>query len=125
MVAPKEKTTTAISLRLTEDERSWLEQAASGRGMSAFIRDRLFGAEARKTQIRVPNSNARQLAHILAALGQSGISASLREMENAARTGTLELDIETREALTSACRVVERIRADLLTALGLSEGADE
>ncbi len=125
MAAPKEKTTTAISLRLTEDERARLEQAASGRGMSAFIRDRLFGAEARKTQIRVPTSNARQLAHILAALGQSGISTSLREIEDAARTGSLAMDAETREALTSACRVVEHMRADLLSALGLVGGADE
>lgn len=125
MAAQREKTTTAISLRLTENERARLEEAASGRGMSAFVRDRLFGAEARKTQIRVPSSNVRQFAHILSALGQSGISNSLREIENAARTGSIVLDGETREALTSACRAVERMRADLMAALGLVQGAGE
>ncbi|MEO8757842.1 MAG: hypothetical protein ABI398_08835 [Devosia sp.] len=125
MTTNKGKTTGAISLQLTDDERDRLQKAAGERGMSAFIRDRLFGQDTRATQIRVPTSNARQLAHILAALGQSEISANLRSLHEAARSGSLPVDEEARSALFDACRTVERIRTDLMSALGLNEGADE
>lgn len=122
----KETATAPISIRLTEDERIRLERDAQGSGLSAYVRKKLFGEpDARKSPVRMPTSSARQFAHILAALGQSDISANLRELSAAARTGSLPVTPETDEAILTACHAVERMRADLLKALGLREGADQ
>ena len=81
LAATKETATAPISIRLTEDERTRLERNAQGLGLSAYVRKRLFGEpDARKSPVRIPTSSARQFAHILAALGQSDISANLREL---------------------------------------------
>lgn len=124
---PKRKApqTVPISLRLTESERTRLERDAQGQAVSAYIRKKLFGAEARATEARAPTSNARQFAHILAALGQSGIAGSLRELSEAARVGVLPVGAETDQAIQSACDVVVKLRSDLIAALGLREGADQ
>jgi hypothetical protein len=117
--------TRLVSLRLTEEERQRLESEAQGRGMSAVIRERLFGASARKSQLRVPAAQTQKLAAILSMLGSSDIAANLRSLSDAASSGSLELDTVTRDVLNSACNTVVQLRGDLLVALGLSEGADQ
>lgn len=111
-----------LSLRLTGDERSRLLADAGQTPMSAYIRSRLFGASARELAIRVPAPIETDLARLLAVLGQSEIAVSLRELAEAARVGALPLTPEAEHAIRSACDTVERMRADLLNALGLRRG---
>lgn len=125
MEEKKEKPTPPISLRLTKEERIQLTAAAGERGMSAYIRSRLFGARTKPRIVRVPSSDARHFAHILALLGQSGISESLRELADAARNGTLPVAPETEALVYAACAAVEKMRADLFRALQLRDGVEE
>lgn len=121
---PGEKTekTMPVSIRLSADERSQLEADAGTKSLSDYIRARLFGGAARARRVQSTTSNARQLAHILAALGASELGPSLRELVRAARIGALPVSPDTVEALTAACTATVEIRNGLMTALGLVEG---
>lgn len=110
-----------ISLRLTADERVWLEAEAGTRTLSTYVRERLFDSKGGRRLDRRPSHNARALAQVLAALGQSGIVESLRELSRQAEIGALVLTPETEAALKSACEAIERMRRDLMDALGLIE----
>jgi hypothetical protein len=68
-----------ISFRLTADERAALERAAAGLSLSAYIRSRLLGSEARprRTQSKYPVRDHIALAHLLGLLGRSRIANNL------------------------------------------------
>lgn len=122
MSGRKPKPTKHLSLRLTDDERTRLFADAGRTPVSAYIRTRLFGADARERAIRIPAPVEADLARLLAVLGQSEIAVNLRELAEAARVGALPVTPETEHAIRSACDTVERIRSDLLKALGLRQG---
>jgi hypothetical protein len=114
--------TVPVSLRLTEAERARLQQEAGTRTLSAHIRQRLLSDDAdRRRQVRLPTTDTRLLASVLAQLGQSRIAESLRELADAARVGALPNDGESETAIRSACAAVHQMRADLIRALGLVE----
>ncbi len=125
MPGTKSEKTIPVSIRMSADERSRLEADAGTKSLSEHIRGRLFDGSARVRRVQSTTTNARQLAHILAALGQSELGPSLRELVHAARIGALPVTPDTVEALTAACAATIEIRNRLMTALGLVEGAQD
>lgn len=124
---PTDKTgkTTPISIRLSADERSRLESEAGKLSLSEYIRARVFGDERRKRQVPAPKIEARQLAHVLAVLGQSELAPSLRDLLRAVQIGDLPSSEKTEARLAAACEATQQIRHHLMTALGLVEGAPD
>ena len=119
----KSERTIPISLRLTEAELSRLKAEASGKSVSSHIRRGLFGADARTRAIRVPAHSDAHIARLLAQLGQSGIASSLRDLAEAVRIGALPVTPETEFAIRNACDAIDRMRDDLVHALGLRKGS--
>lgn len=120
---PRRPKTRPVSFRVTVDEHNRLLSAAGNRSLGDYIRDRLFGNEAPPRRVRIPTSDARHLALVLAALGHSEIAPSLRDLSRAAVMGALPVTTETEVAIRSACSATVQMRSDLMRALGLIEGA--
>lgn len=123
MPTPKKPKTTPVAIRLTEAERADLVTRAGRRSLGDYIREKLFGQSARQTKTPSPGSSARDLAHVLAQLGQSNLGPSLREMAKAASMGALPLTPENEEAIRQACEATIAMRNDLMRALGLKDGS--
>ncbi|MEX0956445.1 MAG: hypothetical protein WDZ83_14700 [Rhizobiaceae bacterium] len=124
MPRAKTKATTPVSLRLTDEERAELVAKAGGRTLSSYIRERLLGGDARGRKVRLPVRDMQMLARILACLGQSRVTESLRELSEAARIGALPVSPETEQLIVSACGAIESMRCDLVRALGVVEQSD-
>ena len=119
--APSRKKRPApFCLRLTPDERAYLEQKAGNRPLGTYIRDRLLGdrAETRRARQR-PTIEQEQYAALLAALGSSRVSSNLNQLARAANTGTLDVSQDLEQQLEDACRAVLEIRKALFMALNL------
>ncbi|MGQ3284185.1 hypothetical protein [Bosea sp. (in: a-proteobacteria)] len=114
--------TTPVSIRLTEEERSRLVAEAGKRTLGEYIRTRLLNGENRPRRWQEPKAEARQVAHVLAMLGQSDLAPMLREMLHAARVGALPMNPNTEAALQSASNAILDMRRKLMVALGLIEG---
>lgn len=123
MATTRTPKTTPVSIRLTDEERTRLSAHAGERSLSDYIRERLFGGDAQPRREKPPAPAARDLAHILAKLGQSELGPSLREIARAARAGALPVSPELEETIRSACHATVQLRADLMQALGLKEGS--
>lgn len=125
MTPSRKEKTTPVSIRLSADERSRLEAEAGRRSLSEYIRTRLFGENRRVRAIPAPKIEARQLAHVLAVLGQSELAPSLRELLRAVQIGDLPAPEKIEESLVTACAATMEIRRHLMIALGLVEGAPD
>lgn len=113
-----------FSLRLTYAEKAQLLAEAGRKPLGVYIRERLFGQNAapRKRQGNSPVKDHEALARVLAALGQSRLSANLNQLAKAVNTGSLPVTPETEADLQQACRDISALRADLLRALGKNPG---
>lgn len=109
-----------FSLRLTFEERTRLEQEASGMALGAYIRMRLFGddAEPRRTRGKFPVKDHEALGRVLGALGASRLSSNLNQLARAVNSGSLPVTPETEEILFDACNEILAMREELLRALG-------
>jgi len=116
-----------LSLRLSAVERERIERAAGTVPVSTYIKSRLFGAgaSAHRANARNPKAEHRTLAQLLARLGASQAATALRELADAARSGSLALDTETKASLDRACADVSAMRDMLMVALGLKVVATE
>lgn len=103
-IAPQTK---PFSIRLNEAERSRLKREAGSEALGSYMRAKLLG----------PDKKA--LAQILAALGSSDLSGSMRDIAQAAQNGALEDSDDLRLSLHSACLTIEKMRDDLVRRLGL------
>lgn len=116
---------TPISLRLTAEERRLLVQDAAGGSLSSHIRRRLFAEGANSSADRdgnerlSPITRQRQIARVLAELGNSQLAASMQAIAEAARIGALELTAETQSEIRAALTMIREMRVALLRALGL------
>ena len=113
-----------FSLRLSPEERARLEREAAGLSLGAYIRSRLFGADAAsppKSRGKFPVKDHKALAQAIGLLGQSRIASNLNQLARAAHTGTLPVDGSIEVDLHEAVQAVADIRALLISALGLSE----
>lgn len=109
-----------FSLRLTAEERARLEQAAGGAPLGAYIKERVFSeSETRRARRRsAPVKDHAALGRILGMLGELRVAASLDQLSEAARRGTLPVSPELEAELLRTCAAVLAIRAELMRALG-------
>lgn len=108
-----------LSLRLSVEERASLECAAGGMPLGTFIKSRLFDGTAQLVRRHSMVRDERTVAQILARLGASGLAAHMRELADAARSGSLVCDDEIIALLRAACADIEAMRVTLVAALGL------
>lgn len=86
---------------------------AGSQSVNAFVRERIFSEQPRSKAV----DNRKDIARLLAALGRSGMAASLRSLAHSAEFGALALDDELRNELVSALNAVSEIRDAILKAL--------
>jgi len=112
--------TVPVTLRLTEDERTKLEELAAGMTLSAYIRACVFMQEDKRRKRRSGSviANKQAVAEILALLGQSRIASNLNQLAYQANVGALVIEDQERMRIDEAYSHVLSIRALLITALG-------
>lgn len=116
----KPKQAAPFSIRLTADERAYLEDQAGNRPLGAYIRVKLLGDRADKRRAsRKPKLQDAQFAALLAALGESRLSSNLNQLAKHANMGTLDITEDTEQQLQDAYRAVLEMRKVLFLALGL------
>ena len=118
----RKKRTPPFSLRLTFEQRARLEQDAAGSSLSAYIHERLFGAEAppaRRKRGKSPVRDQQAIAELLAKLGQSRLSSNLNQLARLANLGALPVTPDTETAIIEAADDIAAMRKLLIEALGL------
>ncbi|AEI93107.1 hypothetical protein [Roseobacter litoralis] len=115
----KKKRPAPISVRLNETELKALRQAAAGRSMNGYIRERLFGAAFSGLNEKTVPDDYAAMARILGALGQSDVYTSLAAISLAIENNRLPATRQTQATIDRACLQIEEMRSDLLIALGL------
>lgn len=118
------KASPRLSFRLSEDELAELRARAGKRTISAYVRQHLFGEGHihRRSPQAYAVGNSRALAQVLALLGKSEILGNLNTLAAEARAGSLLLDEQAIGQIEEACRIVSRMRDELVSALDLREG---
>lgn len=111
MSAANSKRHAPFSLRLSPEERKALEHRAGAMPLGKYIKSQLFG--------ECPTPSA--FSQILAKLGQSQLSGSLKQIGQAAQMGTLDLTPETITAVHAACDDIRIMKGLLMKALGIRE----
>jgi len=112
-----------FSIRLSEEERAYLERKAGNKPLGAYIRSRLLeDAEASRKPSRAPSMDYALLGKILGLLGKSELASRLCLLAVATEAGRIALAEEEREALLEACADMHEVRALLVASLGLKAG---
>ncbi len=96
-----------FSIRLTDAERKQLEREAGSKPLAAYMRSKLL------------SNDKPTIARLLASLGASDLSRSMRDIAASARSGSFEETPETLLSLEAACAAIQDMRATLVRALGL------
>lgn len=111
-----------FSLRLTFEERATLEAAAGDVPLGSYIRLRLLGENVtqQRRQHRTPKHDQEALGRVLGALGQSKLANNLNQLARAANSGSLPVTPDTERAIRQACYDVQKMRVELLKALGVT-----
>lgn len=117
-------------VRLSPNERTYLEGKAGGLALGTYIRQELLADyDGKQTQSRKrlhkPDINQQKVSALLAGLGQSRIPNNLNQLAKAANFGTLETSEDVEKQLLDACAAVEAMREALFVALGLRCGGDK
>lgn len=118
----RDKKPTPFSLRLSEDEREYLEKLSGDIPLGAYIRAKILDEPMPRKVYRKPKKalkDQKALAQVQAMLGASRISSNLNQLAKAMNSGSLPLNRETREAIIQACKDIEFMRKELVRALGL------
>jgi phosphoglycerate dehydrogenase-like enzyme len=113
-----------VTIRLTEQEKQRLEQAAAGMSMSAYIRACLFEGEMRSVprRRRQPVKDEKAIAQLLGILGQSRIANNLNQLAKQANMGCLPVNPDVEQDIKEACAHICDIRRMLMQALGFRKG---
>lgn len=90
--------------------------------LGEYVRSRVFDetVPARRTRGKHPVKDHEALGRVLGELGRSRLANNLNQLARAVNTGSLPVTPETEAALLKACAEIQRIRAELVKALGLS-----
>ena len=123
---PKPKRPAPLSLRLTPEDRQRLEQDAAGMSLGAYIRWRLFdpGSPPPRHRGKAPIKDHQSISALLGKLGQSRIANNLNQLAKLAHSGSLVLTPDIEAELHKAVVDIAAMRAMLIAALGLSDGAE-
>ena len=115
----KEKATKRLYIRLTVSERAQLDKLAGNRTVSAYVREKILGEHAQKRKIsRKPQMEDIQHASLLAALGQSRLSANVNQLAKHANMGTIDCTQDIQQQLEDASGAILAMRDALFMALG-------
>lgn len=127
MTKPSTAENYRLTLRLSDDQQTELEQRAGQLPLSTYVRHALFAANdneppkrQRKSQPTLKDRQA--LARVLCKLGESELSASMNEMARLAHLGALPVDLDTEAAIKAGCQDIADMRRLLMNALGVWEG---
>ncbi|MGB0696264.1 MAG: hypothetical protein ACPGOY_11485 [Rhodospirillaceae bacterium] len=113
-----------FSIRLSAEERAYLERKAGNRPLGGYIRKKLLGDhETPRKAARLPAMDYVMLGQVLAMLGTSDLGKHLCLLAVAAERGALIVDDEVETELKSACADVRTMRGLLVSALGLVDGS--
>ena len=107
-------------IRLSPDERAYLEGKAGNRPLGTYIRSELLGgAEAPRKATRKPPIDSVLLGQVLGMLGKSDQVACLFLLLAAAESEHVSMAETERKVLHEACANVREMRTVLIKALGL------
>ncbi len=108
-----------FSLRLTPEQREFLDKQAGSMPLGTYIRQQLLAEQPNRRNFRRPIKDKQELAKVQAMLGSSRISSNLNQLAKAMNSGSLPANTETYEALLQACADITFMRNALMKALGL------
>jgi hypothetical protein len=116
----KTKRAAPFSVRLNDDERLALQNAAQGVSLGAYVKAKLFELplETIPARNRAPIKDHISLSKVLAWFGSSRLPQNLNQLAKAANTGSLPILPETETALKFACEEVRDICRLIREALG-------
>lgn len=114
-----------LSLRLSDDERRRLQNAAQGVSLGAYIKAKLFDQplDTIPSRNRAPIKDHTSLSKVLAWFGASRLPQNLNQLAKAANTGSLPILPETETALKRACDEVRDICRLIRAALGFKSSS--
>jgi RNase P/RNase MRP subunit POP5 len=125
----KSKYAPPFSMRLSDEERAVLEQAAGDRPLAAYIRWLIFkeimpDMPKKRTRGEAANIDHKAIAKLLGALGQSRIASNINQLAKAANSGSLPVNHDVLNSLKEAVTAVHWMRETLIKALGLKPQSD-
>lgn len=94
--------------------------------VSGYVRECLFGEDAKLPKARrrhAPVADQKELARMLARLGETSIANILNQLAQQANTGELSIDERMSRQIDEAYAHVQFIRAALIKAFGLIEAS--
>lgn len=124
----KPKSGSPFCIRFTKKERAKLEHAAANLHLSTYIRSILFNRELPPAPSRRQNpiKDHKELAKLLALLGQSRIASNIHQLAKAANSGSLPVNVDVLQSLEDAVQAIRMMRSMLMKALGLQpRGKDD
>jgi hypothetical protein len=111
-----------FSLRLSKEERDYLNELSGAKPLGAYIREKLLSDKVQKRRsVRKAHIDEQQFAQLLSSLGASRLTSNLNQLAYHANIGTLDVSDEIEEQLNDAYKAVMEMRSALLSALGLKE----
>ena len=121
----KQPRSVPLTIRVTQEEKDQIKQAAGAIALSSYIRQKLFGdAEAfrpvryQKKQ-KEPAIDAVEMARLLGMFGQSELATSMLALSLAAAQGHIDISEEIEEKIDCACDDIHTIKLALIMALGV------
>lgn len=119
----KQRLSKPTSIRFTHDERVRVDEMTQTLGVSfsELVRLRLFSRDFEKSyqMLTMRKAERLELAHILAALGESRIANNLNQIAYACNTGSLVISHDVIAQLNEAYDTVMWIRKTLILHLGV------
>jgi hypothetical protein len=115
-----------FSMRLTPEERTYLDEHCGRRPWAAYIRECVFGENATKRKTaRRPRIEDKEISAALSGLGQSRLASNVNQLAKSANMGTLDISDETDRQLQEAAQAVLAMRDALFVALGMKVDRDQ
>lgn len=115
------KYTAPFSMRLTDNERTFLDQQCGSLSWAGYIRKCVFDGKTAKPRRPVKRAvpDTALLAKVLYELGASRLSSNINQLAKHANMGTLDVSPETEREIENACREIHTMRMLLIAALGV------
>jgi hypothetical protein len=117
--------TVPVSIRVTEEEKAYLEQLAGSLALAHYIRLQMLGDMARERpkqyqkKQRQPKIDDVEIARLLGMFGKSELATSMLALSLAAQSGDLDVSEDVESKLERACDDIHEIKIALIMALGI------
>lgn len=116
----KPRAPSPVTLRLTPEERTQLEELADGMTLSAYIRACIFEQESkrrRKKRSKDVIANKKLIAEVLGLLGHSRMANNLNQLAYQANSGALVIEEEEKAQINECYALIQDMRGLLVEAL--------